>query len=157
ADPPLPLARWRAHTQLAEMRADALRFTADEAALFLNDRMGLHLATADIVALEARTEGWIVGLQLMALSMQGREDKTSFLQTFSGGLRYILNYLIEEVLNQQSRPIQEFLLCTAILDRLCGPLCDSLFIDDHLGFMKEAVDEARRTSEIVKRKFDSQI
>lgn len=149
ADPPLPLARWRAHTQLAEIRAHALRFTADEAALFLNDRMGLHLATADIVALAARTEGWIVGLQLMALSMHGRKDKTSFLQTFSGGHRYILNYLIEEVLNQQSKPIQEFLLRTAILDRLCAPLCATLFTDDNLELTNVPVDEA-------KRKFDSQ-
>lgn len=157
ADPPLPLARWRARTQLAEIRADALRFTADEVALFLNDRMGLNLATADIVALEVRTEGWIVGLQLMALSMHGRADKTNFLQTFSGGHRYILNYLIEEVLKQQSPPIQQFLLCTVILDRLCGPLCDSLFTDDDLEFMQDAVDEAGRTTKSVQRKIDSQM
>ncbi len=156
ADPPLPLARWRARDQLSEIRADALRFTSDEAALFLNERMGLHLATADVIALEARTEGWIVGLQLMALSMHGREDKASFLQTFSGGHRYILNYLIEEVLNQQSKSVQEFLLRTAILDRLCGPLCDSLFMPDDSGFINDQLDEGSRTSEIVNRKSDSQ-
>ena len=149
ADPPLPLARWRASSQLSEIRADALRFTTDEAALFLNERMGLHLATKEITVLEARTEGWIVGLQLMALSMHGHKDKSNFLQSFSGGHRYILNYLIEEVLNQQTSAVQEFLLHTSILDRLCGPLCDSLFMNDEAG-------EETRQSKIVNRKFDSQ-
>jgi len=126
ADPPLPLARWRARDQLSEIRADDLRFTPDEAAVFLNDQMGLHLSAQEVMTLGARTEGWITGLQLVALSLQGRDDKASFLQTFSGGHRYILNYLIEEVLNQQSKAVQEFLLYTAILERLCAPLCDAV-------------------------------
>jgi len=126
ADPPLPFARWRARDQLSEIRADDLRFTPDEAAAFLNDQMGLHLSVQEVTTLEGRTEGWIAGLQLVALSLQGRDDKASFLQTFSGGHRYILNYLIEEVLNQQSKAVQEFLLYTAILERLYGPLCDAV-------------------------------
>ena len=124
ADPPLPLARLRARGQLSEIRVDDLRFTAAETALFLNERMGLNLSPDEVQLLAARTEGWIAGLQLAALSMRGHNDKASFLRSFSGDHRYILNYLIEEVLNQQPRAIQEFLLRTSILARLCGPLCD---------------------------------
>ncbi len=126
ADPPLPLARLRAHGQLAEIRADDLRFSGTETALFLNERMGLQLAPEEVDLLAARTEGWIVGLQLAALSMHGHEDKADFLRSFSGGHRYILNYLIEEVLNQQPKAIQTFLLHTSILTRLSGPLCDAV-------------------------------
>ncbi len=130
ADPPLPLARLRAHGQLSEIRADALRFTDPETALFLNERMGLQLSSTEVELLTARTEGWIVGLQLAALSMHGHDDKADFLRSFSGGHRYILNYLIEEVLNQQPKAIQEFLLHTSILARLCGTLCDAVMGTD---------------------------
>ncbi len=130
ADPPLSLARLRAHGQLSEIRADDLRFTVDETMFFLNDRMGLHLSPEEVHLLAARTEGWIVGLQLAALSMHGHDDKASFLRSFSGSHRYILNYLIEEVLNQQPKAIQEFLLHTSILTRLCGPLCDAVMGGD---------------------------
>ena len=126
SDPPLPFARWRTRDQLAEIRAADLRFTTDEAAAFLNQRMGLQLSTEQVVALEQRTEGWIAGLQLVSLSLQGHIDKTHFVQTFSGDNRYVLNYLVEEVLNQQSSAVQEFLLRTSILQRLCGPLCDAV-------------------------------
>lgn len=126
ADPPLPIPRWRARDQLSEIRAADLRFTTDEAAAFLNDRIGLHLSTDEVTALEMRTEGWIAGLQLVALSLQGRLNKADFLQTFSGSHRYVLNYLIEEVLNRQPEAVQSFLLQTSILDRLCGPLCDAV-------------------------------
>jgi len=156
ADPPLPLARWRARDQLSEIRADDLRFTRDEASAFLNDQMGLSLAADEVMTLGARTEGWIAGLQLVALSLKGRDDKASFLQTFSGGHRYILNYLIEEVLNQQAQAVQDFLLHTSILDRLCGPLCDSLFTRDDLRSTTEPVDGNIYKSPIVTRKFDSQ-
>jgi LuxR family maltose regulon positive regulatory protein len=132
ADPPLPLARLRAHGQLAEIRADDLRFSGTETALFLNERMGLQLAPEEVDLLAARTEGWIVGLQLAALSMHGHGDKASFLRSFSGGHRYILNYLIEEVLNQQPKAIQTFLLHTSILTRLSGPLCDAVMDVDAL-------------------------
>jgi LuxR family maltose regulon positive regulatory protein len=129
ADPPLPLPRWRGRDQLSEIRATDLRFTPDEATAFLNDRMGLNLSVDNIMALEVRTEGWIVGLQLVALSLQGHANKADFLQTFSGGHRYVLNYLVEEVLNQQPKAVQSFLLRTSILDHLCGPLCDAVIGD----------------------------
>ncbi len=126
ADPPLPLARLRARGELIELRAADLRFTADEAADFLNQVMGLNLSAADIAALETRTEGWIAGLQLAALSMQGREDVSAFIQAFAGDHRYIADYLVEEVLQRQPEPVRRFLLQTAVLDRLSGALCEAV-------------------------------
>ncbi len=126
ADPPLPVARLRTRDQLTELRAGDLRFTPGEAAAFLNDRMGLKLSTDDIAALEARTEGWVAGLQLAALSMQGRDDVAGFIQAFSGSHRHVLSYLVEEVLNRRPKGTLNFLLQTSILDRLCGPLCDAV-------------------------------
>jgi LuxR family maltose regulon positive regulatory protein len=126
ADPPLPIARLRARGQLTELRADDLRFTAEEAVAFLNGVMGLGLQPEDVAALEARAEGWISGLHLAALSLHGREDAHAFVQTFTGGHQYILDYLIEEVLSRQAQPVQRFLLQTSILDRLCASLCDAL-------------------------------
>ncbi len=125
-DPHLPLARLRARGQLTELRAADLRFTPAEAADFLNQVMGLNLAVEGIAALETRTEGWIAGLQLAALSMQGHQDTTSFIQSFTGSHHFVLDYLIEEVLQQQSESIQTFLLRTSILDRMCGALCDAV-------------------------------
>lgn len=126
ADPPLSLARLRSHGDLTELRVADLRFTPDEAAGFLNQTMGLAIAAAEVAALETRTEGWIAGLQLAALSMQGRDDWPGFIAAFSGDDRYILDYLVEEVLGQQSDRVRHFLLQTAILDRLCGDLCDAV-------------------------------
>ena len=128
-DPPLPLSRLRVRSQLTELRASDLRFTPDEAAAFLNQVMGLNLAPADINALENRTEGWIAGLQLAALSMQGQQDVSGFVQSFTGSHRFVLDYLVEEVLQQQPEPIQTFLLHTSILDRLCGQLCEAILHD----------------------------
>ena len=128
-DPHLPLARLRARGQLTELRAADLRFTPAEAAEFLNQVMGLNLSAEDIAALETRTEGWIAGLQLAALSMQGHQDTASFIQSFTGSHHFVLDYLIEEVLQQQSESIQTFLLRTSILDRMCGPLCDAVLLD----------------------------
>ena len=125
-DPQLPLARLRARGQLTELRAADLRFTASEAAEFLNQVMGLSLSAEDIAALEDRTEGWIAGLQLAALSMQGRQDVHGFIQAFAGDDRYIVDYLVEEVLQRQPAPVRSFLLQTSILDRLSGPLCDAV-------------------------------
>ena len=125
-DPSLPLPRYRARGQLAELRAADLRFTPAEAADFLNQVMGLNLAVEDIAALEARTEGWIVGLQLAALSMQGHQDTASFIKSFTGSHHFVLDYLVEEVLEHQSEHIRSFLLQTAILDRLCAPLCNAV-------------------------------
>lgn len=125
-DPQLPLARVRARGQLTELRAADLRFTADEAAAFLNQAMGLNLSLEDIRHLDHRTEGWIAGLQLAAISMQGHDDPSSMIRSFSGSHRFVLDYLIEEVLEQQTAGIQTFLLQTAILDRMCGSLCDAV-------------------------------
>ena len=122
----LPLARLRARDQLTELRAADLRFTPAEAAEFLNQVMGLNLSAEDIAALEDRTEGWIAGLQLAALSMQGREDVHGFIRAFAGDNRYIVDYLVEEVLQRQPEPVRSFLLQTSILDRLNGPLCDAV-------------------------------
>jgi LuxR family maltose regulon positive regulatory protein len=128
-DPHLPLARLRTRGQLAELRAADLRFTSAEAAEFLNRIMGLNLSGADIAALESRTEGWIAGLQLAALSMQGQQDTASFIQAFTGSHHFVLDYLLEEVLQQQTESVQAFLLRTSILSRLCGPLCDAVLKD----------------------------
>jgi LuxR family maltose regulon positive regulatory protein len=125
-DPLLPLARLRARGQLTELRATDLRFTSLEAAEFLNQAMGLDLAAEDIAALERRTEGWIAGLQLAAISMQGRKDVTGFIESFTGSHHFVLDYLLEEVLQQQPESVQTFLLQTAVLDRLTGSLCDVL-------------------------------
>jgi LuxR family maltose regulon positive regulatory protein len=126
ADPPLPIFRLRARNQLTELRDSDLRFSADEAAIFLNEIMALDLLPADIAALEACTEGWIVGLQLAALSMQGRADKHKFVTAFTGSHHYILEYLTEEVVHQQPESIRQFLIQTSILSRLSGPLCDAV-------------------------------
>ena len=125
-DPHLPLARLRVRDQLTELRAADLRFTPAEAAEFLNRVMGLALSPEDITALETRTEGWIAGLQLAALSMQGREDIASFIQAFTGSHRFVLDYLVEEVLQRQPDSLHSFLLKTAILNRLCASLCNAI-------------------------------
>jgi LuxR family maltose regulon positive regulatory protein len=127
-DPPLPLARLRGRGQITEIRDHDLRFTAEEAARFLQE-MGLDLPAEAVSTLEGRTEGWIVGLQLAALSMQGRTrdgDLAAFLEAFGGTNRYVLNYLTEEVLNQQAPDIQDFLIETSILSRMCAELCDAV-------------------------------
>lgn len=129
-DPQLPLARLRARDQLTELRAADLRFTPSEAASFL-EGMGIKLAPEDVSLLEDRTEGWIAGLQLAALavqglSTQGRQDVTGFIQAFNGDHRYIMDYLVEEVLQRQPETTRSFLLQTAILDQLTGPLCDAV-------------------------------
>jgi len=128
-DPNLPLARLRARDQLTGLRATDLRFTPAEAAEFLTQVMGLSLSAEDIAALEARTEGWIAGLQLAAISMQGQNDASSFIKSFTGSHHFVLDYLVEEVLQQQSKSVQDFLLCTSILDRMCGPLCNAVLLD----------------------------
>jgi LuxR family maltose regulon positive regulatory protein len=125
-DPPLPLSRLRVRGQLTEIRIADLRFDVEEATSFLNDLMNLELTASDIRALEARTEGWIAGLQLAALSMQGREDTQAFIQNFTGGQHFVLEYLIEEVLQRQPVSLQKFLLETSILQRMSAPLCNAV-------------------------------
>ncbi|HEY5901986.1 MAG TPA: hypothetical protein VIU39_05495, partial [Anaerolineales bacterium] len=129
SDPPLPLARLRARGLIAEVRGADLSFSASEAAVFLNHVMGLHLDEASVGVLNERTEGWAAGLQMAALSMHDRHDIPAFIQAFSGTNRYILDYLLEEVLAGQPQEIQDFLLHTSILERLCAPLCDRVLAD----------------------------
>jgi len=122
-DPSLPLSRLRARGQMVEVRLDDLRFTPAEASEFLSGVMGVSLSAEDVAALEEKTEGWIAGLQLAALSMQGRPDAHAFIRAFSGNNRFILDYLAEEVLNRQPPAIQQFLLQTSVFDQMCAELC----------------------------------
>ena len=123
-DPALPIPRLRARNRLIELRAADLRFTPLEAAEFLNQVMELNLSAEDVAALETRTEGWIAGLQLAALSMKGSQDVSGFIQAFAGDHRYIVDYLVEEVLQRQPDSVRRFLLQTSILDRLNSSLCE---------------------------------
>ena len=155
-DPQLSLPRLRARDQLTELRAADLRFTPEEAAEFLKGVMGLNLSAEEISALESRTEGWIAGLQMAALSMQGRADTASFVQAFTGSHHFVLDYLVEEVLKRQPESVQTFLLRTSILDRMCCPLCDAVVLEpsisgqetleylEHANLFIVPLDEERR-------------
>ncbi len=142
SDPPLPLARLRARGQLAELRTDDLRFTAEEAAALLRESAGPALPGAAVAALVARTEGWAAGLQLAALSLRGRSDIAGFVAAFSGSHRYILDYLTGEVLDGQPEQVREFLLETSVLERLSGGLCDAITGRDDGQAMLEQVEQA---------------
>jgi LuxR family maltose regulon positive regulatory protein len=144
-DPSLPLARLRARSQMIELRASDLRFTPAEASEFLNQVMGLTLSVEDITSLETRTEGWIAGLQLAAISMHGQKDASGFIQAFTGSHRYILDYLLEEVLQRQPIEVQNFLLRTSILERMCGPLCDA-FLDTQTASGQETLTYLERAN-----------
>ncbi len=129
-DPPLPLARLRARGQLLDIRADQLRFTNAEIATFLNDAIGVTLTADDLAAMETRTEGWIAGLQLAALSLQSSKDIHAFVQAFTGSHHYVMDYLVEEVLKNQPKGLGVFLLQTSVLERLCGSLCEAVVEKD---------------------------
>ena len=126
ADPDLPLARWRARGELVEVRAADLRFTFEETLSFLNGVSGLGLSLSDVEALGQRTEGWVAALQLAALSLEGRDEPSDFIARFAGNDRYIVDYLVDEVLAHQDSDVREFLLRSAVLDRLTGSLCDAV-------------------------------
>jgi len=126
ADPPLPLSRLRVRGDLAELRAEDLRFSPGEALEFFGDRLGTQLSERDVLRLLARTEGWAAGLQLAALQLRGRADPSAFIERFTGADWHIVNYLGEEVLTSQSPLVREFLLVTSVLNRMCAPLCDAL-------------------------------
>jgi LuxR family maltose regulon positive regulatory protein len=129
-DPNLPLPRLRVRGQLAELRSADLRFSLSETTEFLNRVMDLNLSAANIDALEASTEGWVAGLQLAALSMHGRSDIPGFIKAFAGDDRFVVDYLVEEVLQNQPENVRNFLLQTSILDRLNGSLCDAVTDQD---------------------------
>jgi LuxR family maltose regulon positive regulatory protein len=150
ADPLLPLARWRARGVMAELRADDLRFTSDEASAFLSQAFGLAVDARTIAALEARTEGWIAGLQLAALAMRDHADPAGFVGAFTGSHRFVADYLAEEVLQRQPPAVQDFLLRTSILDRLCAPLCQAL-AEDAGSPGTEGAQEAQRQLERLDR------
>ncbi len=126
SDPPLSLARLRARRQLFEVRASDLKFTNNETELFLNQIMQVGLSPEEISALESRTEGWVAGLQLAALSLAGRSDKAGYISSFTGDNRYLVEYLLEEVIDRQPEQIRAFLMDTSILERMCPPLCDAI-------------------------------
>lgn len=125
-EPPLPLPRWRVRGQLTEIRAADLRFTLAEAAQFLKETMGLSLTDTAVADLESRTEGWVAGLQLAALSLRKNQDAERFIAEFVGSERQVADYLLQEVLWQQADDIQQFLLDTAVLERFNAALCDAL-------------------------------
>ena len=142
ADPPLPLARLRARSQMLEIRGTDLSFTEGEAEEFLNQAMGLTISKDGVGKITARTEGWIAGLQMAAVSMQGRQDTSHFIENFAGSNRHVLDYLMEEVLERQPETIQTFLLKTSILDNLNGPLCDAVTNRNDGQAMLEWLDRA---------------
>jgi LuxR family transcriptional regulator, maltose regulon positive regulatory protein len=142
ADPPLPLARLRASGQLSELRQRDLRFSATEAAALVREATGLELPADSLAALEARTEGWVAGLQLAALSLQGHADPARFVATFGGSHRHVLDYLTEQVLARQPEPLVRFLLETSVLERLSGPLCDAVAGRDDSQQLLEQIERA---------------
>jgi len=142
SDPPFPLGRMRARGDLKELRASVLRFDKTEAASFLNEVMNLELTPNDVAALEERTEGWIAGLQLSALTLQGRANRSELVKEFAGDNRFVLDYLLEEVLNCQTEKVQDFLLRTSVLTRLNGSLCDALTDDQNAHLMLEQLERA---------------
>ena len=142
-DPPLPIAMLRAGGRLTEVRAPDLRFTDEEALIFFNTTMRLGLSADDVEALTHHTEGWIAGLQLAALSLQGRADAASFVRSFTGSHRYVMDYLVEEVLGRQSPACREFLLRTSVLRSLSGPLCNALTGRDDGQAMLEQLERAQ--------------
>lgn len=140
ADPPLPLAKLRARSELVEIRQADLCFSTNEATAFLNHTMGLGISSEDVESLTARTEGWIVGLQMAGLSLRGREDISRFIRSFNGEDRFILDYLFEEVFQSQSEDVQDFLLKTSILKQLCVSLCDAVIQTGNSGTILQSLE-----------------
>lgn len=145
-DPPLPLARLRVCNQLAELRAVDLRFTVAETTAFINKLMQLPLSKEQVEAIQLRTEGWIAGLQLAANAMRNVEDISTFVASLKGNHRYILDYLVEEVLERQPKPLQLFLLCTSILERMCGTLCQAVVGGDRSIDGTEILEQLERSN-----------
>jgi len=144
-DPPLPISRLRVQGEVCEIRTPELRFTEAEVAAFLNALMGFDLSSEDIAALEACTEGWVASLQLAALSMHGRDDWHEFITAFSGSHRYVIDYLVDEVMARQPEDVQAFLRQTSILERFCAPLCNAVVREEGIGD-KEMIDYLDRSN-----------
>jgi len=142
ADPPLPLSRLRVRGDLAELRAEHLKFSLDEAREFFGGRLGAQLSEQDVNRLVARTEGWAAGLQLAALRLKDRADPSSFIERFTGADWHIVNYLGEEVLTSQPHRVRDFLLLTSVLNRLCAPLCNALTGGDDAAELISEVNRA---------------
>ncbi len=138
----MPLARLRTRGQLLELRAADLRFLSEETAAFLTQLSGLTLSAEEITALETHTEGWIAGLQLAALSLRGSTDIPGFIRAFTGNHRYVVDYLVEEVLVHQPEPVQTFLLQTAMLERMTGSLCEAVTGNAEGQAMLERLEQA---------------
>jgi LuxR family maltose regulon positive regulatory protein len=148
-DPSLPLARLRVQGQMVEVRAGDLRFTQAEIITFFNEVMGLELSPAEIAVLESRTEGWVAGLQLAALSLHGYQtpaNRSDFIQAFAGDDRHVMDYLVDEVVSRQPEDVQTFLLHTAVLDRLCGPLCDAVVHGEQTGQGQDLLEHLERAN-----------
>ena len=141
SDPALPIARLRSRNQLVELRSSDLSFSANDISILFNKKLKLGLSIDDVYSLETKTEGWIAGLQLTALSMQGREDISEFIRNLKGDNRYIMDYLIEEVLKIQSEDIKEFLLQTSILEQMSAPLCNAVLSRSDSQLVLEALDK----------------
>lgn len=141
SDPPLPIARLRSQNQMIELRSSELSFSEKDISVFFNKKLKLRLSKDDVYSLESKTEGWIAGLQLAALSMQGHDDVSKFIEDFAGDNRYIMDYLIEEVMNKQSEEEKDFLLHTSILDQISGPLCDTILNISNSQFILESLEK----------------
>jgi len=150
-DPPLPLARRRARGEMVELRLEDLRFSMEEAASFLNQAMGLNLTAKQIKVLEERTEGWIAGLQMAALAMGNTEDRDQFIQAFSGSQRFVLDYLMEEVLSHQPVEIKHFLLRTSMLEKMRADLCDKLVTENQESRTENRQEVKQRISNLGSR------
>lgn len=148
-DPSIPLARLRARDQLTELRVADMKFTLFEAEAFLNRKMGLNLSMDQIAELEARTEGWVAGLHLAAISIREDHDADRFMQSFTGNHHFVLDYLVEEVLQRQPETVQTFLLRTSFLDRLCGSLCDDVLLDPAVSGTESLIDLDRKNLFVV--------
>lgn len=140
SDPPLPIARLRSQNQLVELRSSDLSFSANDISIFFNKKLKFGLSIVDIYSLETKTEGWIAGLQLTVLSMQGRENISQFIENFAGDNRYIMDYLIEEVLNRQSEEVKDFLLKTSVLEQFSGELCGTILNISNSQLLLEFLD-----------------
>ena len=142
SDPPLPLSKLRSRQQMTELRSSELGFTSEETKMYFREQLDVELPLEEVLLLDSRTEGWITGLQLAALSMQGRKDTHGFVEKFAGDNRYIVDYLMEEVLNRQPQHIESFLLETSILDPLTGPLCDAVIQHQNSQQMLESLERS---------------